>query len=81
MSTASAGTLSSIAYSTRASVTHCSKNARSVNGQIEALVRLATVKADDERGASAALDRAIHVYAARKNQLISPQVSCRPQAQ
>jgi cellulose synthase operon protein C len=46
-----------------------SKNARSVNGQIEALVRLATVKADDERGASAALDRAIKVYAARKNQL------------
>src|SRR6185369_17710288 len=33
-----------------------SKNARSVNGQIEALVRLAAVKADDERGASAALD-------------------------
>jgi tetratricopeptide (TPR) repeat protein len=27
-----------------------SKNARSVNGQIEALVRLATVKSDDERG-------------------------------
>ena len=46
-----------------------SKNARSVNGQIEALVRLATVKPDDERGASAALDRAIHVYAQRKNQL------------
>ena len=46
-----------------------SKNARSVNGQIEALVRLAAVKSDDERGASAALDRAIKVYAARKNQL------------
>jgi tetratricopeptide (TPR) repeat protein len=46
-----------------------SKSARSVNGQIEALVRLATVKADDERGASAALDRAIHLYAQRKNQL------------
>ena len=46
-----------------------SKNARSVSGQIEALVRLAGVKADDERGASAALDRAMHVYAARKNQL------------
>ncbi|HKO50150.1 MAG TPA: tetratricopeptide repeat protein [Polyangiaceae bacterium] len=46
-----------------------SKNARSVNGQIEALVRLAAVKSDDERGASAALDRAIHIYAQRKNQL------------
>jgi len=46
-----------------------SKNARSVNGQIEALVRLATVKSDDERGAGAALDRAIHIYAQRKNQL------------
>jgi len=46
-----------------------SKNARSVNGQIEALVRLASVKADDERGASAALDRAIHIYTQRKNQL------------
>jgi len=46
-----------------------SKNARSVNGQIEALVRLAAVKGDDERGASAALDRAIHIYAQRKNQL------------
>ena len=46
-----------------------SKNARSVNGQIEALVRLAGVKADDERGASAALDRAIHIYTQRKNQL------------
>ncbi|HET7539216.1 MAG TPA: tetratricopeptide repeat protein [Polyangiaceae bacterium] len=46
-----------------------SKNARSVNGQIEALVRLAGVKAGDERGAAAALDRAIHIYAQRKNQL------------
>jgi len=46
-----------------------SKNARSVSGQIEALVRLAGVKADDERGAAAALDRAIHIYAQRKNQL------------
>ncbi len=46
-----------------------SKNARSVNGQIEALVRLAAVKSDDERGASAALDHAIKIYAARKNQL------------
>ena len=46
-----------------------SKNARSVNGQIEALVRLATVKSDDERGASAALDRALHVYAQNKSKL------------
>jgi len=46
-----------------------SKNARSVNGQIEALVRLAAVKSDDERGAAAALDRAIHIYAQKKNQL------------
>ncbi len=46
-----------------------SKNARSVNGQIEALVRLATVKADDERGAGAALDRAIHAYTQNKNKL------------
>ena len=46
-----------------------SKNARSVNGQIEALVRLAAVKTDDERGAAAALDRAIHIYSQRKNQL------------
>ena len=46
-----------------------SKNARSVNGQIEALVRLATVKAGDERGAAAALDRAIHVYTQNKNRL------------
>ena len=46
-----------------------SKNARSVNGQIEALVRLAAVKSDDERGAGAALDRAIHIYSQRKNQL------------
>lgn len=46
-----------------------SKNARSVNGQIEALVRLATVKSDDERGAAAALDRALHVYTQNKNHL------------
>jgi len=46
-----------------------SKNARSVNGQIEALVRLAAVKTEDERGAGAALDRAIHIYAQKKNQL------------
>src|SRR3954464_8515161 len=46
-----------------------SKNARSVNGQIEALVRLAGVKGEDERGAAAALDRAIHIYDARKSNL------------
>ncbi|MEO8905284.1 MAG: tetratricopeptide repeat protein [Polyangiaceae bacterium] len=46
-----------------------SKNARSVNGQIEALVRLATVKSDDEKGAAAALDRALHVYTGSKNRL------------
>ena len=46
-----------------------SKNAHSVNGQIEALVRLASVKTEDERGAAAALDRAIHIYSQRKNQL------------
>jgi cellulose synthase operon protein C len=43
------------------------KSARSVGSQIEALVRLATVKADDERQSGAALDRAIAVYKARKN--------------
>jgi tetratricopeptide (TPR) repeat protein len=46
-----------------------SRNARSVNGQIEALVRLATVRADDERGAASALDRAIHVYTQNKNRV------------
>jgi TolA-binding protein len=44
-----------------------SRSARSVGSQIEALVRLATVKAGDERAASAALDRAITLYKARKN--------------
>jgi tetratricopeptide (TPR) repeat protein len=46
-----------------------SKNARSVNGQIEALVRLASVKTEDERGAAAALDRAIHVYTQNKSRV------------
>jgi tetratricopeptide (TPR) repeat protein len=46
-----------------------SKNARSVNGQIEALVRLAAVKANDERGAAAALDRAIHIHTQKKKEL------------
>jgi TolA-binding protein len=44
-----------------------SRSARSVSSQIEALVRLATVKAGDERASSAALDRAIGIYKARKN--------------
>jgi TolA-binding protein len=44
-----------------------SRSARSVGSQIEALVRLATVKADDERQAGAALDRAISIYKARKS--------------
>ncbi len=44
-----------------------SKNARSVGSQIEALVRLATVKREDERAASAALDRAIQLYKSRKS--------------
>lgn len=46
-----------------------SRSARSVGSQIEALVRLATVKADDERAAGAALERAISIYKARKNQV------------
>jgi len=44
-----------------------SRSARSVGAQIEALVRLATVKGDDERAAGAALDRAISIYKARKS--------------
>jgi TolA-binding protein len=44
-----------------------SRSARSVGSQIEALVRLATVKADDERAAAGALDRAIQIYKARKS--------------
>ena len=46
-----------------------SKSARSVNGQIEALVRLATVKGDDDKGAALALERAIHAYSSNKNHL------------
>jgi len=42
------------------------RSARSVSSQIEALVRLASVKAPDERAESAALDRAITLYKARK---------------
>lgn len=44
-----------------------SKNPRSVGSQIEALVRLATVKSSDERASAAALERAIQIYKARKN--------------
>jgi TolA-binding protein len=44
-----------------------SRSAGSVSSQIEALVRLATVKSNDERAASAALERAIQLYKARKN--------------
>jgi cellulose synthase operon protein C len=43
-----------------------SRSARSVGSQIEALVRLATVKQNDERASSAALDRAMTLYKARK---------------
>jgi tetratricopeptide (TPR) repeat protein len=46
-----------------------SKSARSVNGQIEALVRLSAVKSADERGAAAALERALHAYSQHKTQL------------
>ncbi len=46
-----------------------SKNARSVNGQIEALVRLATVKPDAERGEAGPLERALHVYTQSKGRL------------
>jgi TolA-binding protein len=44
-----------------------SRSARSVSSQIEALVRLATVKAGDERASGAALDRAIALYKSRKS--------------
>ena len=44
-----------------------SRSARSVGSQIEALVRLATVKANDERTSSGALERAIQLYKARKS--------------
>jgi cellulose synthase operon protein C len=43
-----------------------SRSARSVDSQIEALVRLATVKQSDERASGAALERAIQLYKARK---------------
>src|SRR6188768_3916653 len=41
------------------------KNARSASSQIEALVRLAVVSTDEKTKAQA-LDRAVHVYTARK---------------
>jgi len=44
-----------------------SKSARSVNSQIEALVRLASVKSGDVRASTAALERAIQIYGLRKN--------------
>jgi TolA-binding protein len=44
-----------------------SRSARSVGSQIEALVRLATVKQNDERASSAALERAMQIYKTRKN--------------
>src|SRR5688572_14779188 len=44
-----------------------SRSARSVGSQIEALVRLATVKQSDERASSAALERAMQIYKTRKN--------------
>ena len=48
-----------------------SKSARSASAQIEALVRLATVriKRNDERGAAGALDRALQVYKLHRGQL------------
>ncbi|HEY6557761.1 MAG TPA: tetratricopeptide repeat protein [Polyangiaceae bacterium] len=47
------------------------KSARSASAQIEALVRLATVriKRNDERGAAAALDRSLSVYKLNRGQL------------
>jgi TolA-binding protein len=46
-----------------------SKSARSVDSQIEALVRLATVRKGDERGMASALASAVHLGAQRKSQL------------
>jgi cellulose synthase operon protein C len=46
-----------------------SRSARSVDAQVEALVRLATVRKGDERGASGALERAVQTYTLRRNQL------------
>jgi cellulose synthase operon protein C len=46
-----------------------SRSARSVDAQVEALVRLATVRKGDERGASGALERAVQTYTLRRNAL------------
>ncbi len=46
-----------------------SKSARGVNGQLEALVRLASVRKGDERGMASALERAVHLYAQSKGRL------------
>lgn len=46
-----------------------SKSARSVDAQVEALVRLATVRKNDERASSEALKSAVHIYTQRKSQL------------
>jgi cellulose synthase operon protein C len=43
------------------------RTAQSASSQIEALVRLATVKKDDEKQAGAALERAIALYRSRKS--------------
>jgi len=46
-----------------------SRNARSVDSQIEALVRLATVEKGDERAVAGALERAVKLAAANKSRL------------
>jgi tetratricopeptide (TPR) repeat protein len=46
-----------------------SRSARSLDAQVEALVRLAIVRKADERGASGSLDRAVQIYSQRKGQL------------
>jgi len=46
-----------------------SRNARSVDSQIESLVRLATVRKGDERGMASALATAVHLSTQRKSQL------------
>lgn len=45
------------------------RSARSVDSQVEALVRLATVQKGNERGAASALDRAVRTATQRKSQL------------
>ena len=46
-----------------------SRNARTVDSQIEALVRLATVQKGDERNVASALDRAVKLGSANKGRL------------